>query len=49
MKLLSSGIIIVEGACGLDQLAGCGSPTVVISPLKVRGSEGAMARVLGLC
>lgn len=49
VKLLSSGIIIVEGACGLDQLAGCGSPTVVISPLKVRGSEGAMARVLGLC
>jgi kynurenine formamidase len=49
VRLLSSGVIIVEGACNLGELASCRDPLLVIAPLKVRGAEGAMARVLALC
>jgi len=48
-RLLSSGVIIVEGACNLKELVGCNNVTLVIAPLRVRGAEGAMARVLALC
>ena len=49
VRLLRTGVIIVEGACNLGELVGCEEPLLVIAPLKVRGAEAAMARVLALC
>ncbi|ESQ21282.1 MAG: putative metal-dependent hydrolase [uncultured Acidilobus sp. CIS] len=49
VRLLRAGVIIVEGACNLGELVGCEEPLLVIAPLKVRGAEAAMARVLALC
>ena len=49
VRLLSSGIVVVEGLCNLDQLRGCDEFTLVVAPLKVRGAEASMARVLAIC
>ncbi len=49
-RLLGAGILVVEGLCGLEQLIGhCDEVEAIVAPIKVRGAEAAMARVLALC